>query len=283
MSAKMSQEDLNFFSSLSYDAESPERAKTVEYFKPPMGQSQIRIVPRPGSPAFVVRKTHFFSKLVDGRHQYLTIECPTLRNEACPICEAGWAAWRANRDNPSQELEELSRTLRPRESSHANVIVRGEETTPKVWALSYSVRNELKAEEDAVGKRTPGQPPAAVAYNPLTGYDIILRKERKGQSGRGAVDYMARLDRVSSQLAPTPAEMRAIIEAAQDLSPEVFKPQLSRAEFERKMATIPEFVPSVIVDRGAVRALPRSANKELAPANVEAELKSWADDSDIPF
>lgn len=279
---KVSDDDLKFFSSLSYESEAPERVKTVEYFKAPQGTTQLRIVPRVGSPAFVVRKTHFFTKQTDGRNQVMTIECPTLHHEACPICEAGWAAWRANKENPSHELEELSKNLRPRESSYANVIVRGEDPTPKVWALSYSVRNELKAEEEAVSKRAENGNPVAVAYNPLTGYDIILRKERKGQSGRGAPDYMARLDRESSPLAATPALMKQIIEAAQDLSPEVFKPRLSRAEFEKKMATIPEFLPHVIVDRGAVRALPRSANKEL-PGNVEDELKSWADDSDIPF
>ena len=93
------------------------------FFKPPDGESQIRIVPAAdGDP---LKEMHFHYNIPDRKGGVL---CPKRNfGERCSICDFASSLWKDGVANNDEESKKLAKSLFVRQRYFSPVIVRGQE------------------------------------------------------------------------------------------------------------------------------------------------------------
>jgi len=94
------------------------------WFKPPEGDTDIRIVPtRDGDP---LKEMHMHYNV--GNHKG-AVTCPKRNyGEACPICDFASQLWKEGVSNNDEESKKLAKSLFVRQRYYSPVIIRGQES-----------------------------------------------------------------------------------------------------------------------------------------------------------
>lgn len=176
------------------------------FFTPPVGRSIVRVIPPPvgvKSPYLVTYQHYIETPATDSAIKF---NCPEVtRKDFCPACERYRALTKSGNPADSKAAE----SWKAKRRVYVNILDRANpDKGPQVWAFGVMIHRRLiDLREDNV---------QGVDYtHPVTGYDIVLKKEGSGRDTR----YYADLARNASKLAPDAESMNDLIDMQIDLAP----------------------------------------------------------------
>ncbi len=206
------------------EAQEKELAKgSSSYFEAQQGLNVVRFIPAlVGRPTFVVTHNHYIE--IPGTEDKISFNCPRLMTAKgqprgkCLACEAGERL--ASSGNPLDRKR--GEKFYARKRVYGNVLSRAQpEEGVQTYAFGKKIHERLIQFRKDEGLEFT---------DPVNGYDVkIVRKGTMMATKYPAID----LARQPSRLAPTAAEINALIEAAPDLSKHAAVP--SRDEQEEQL------------------------------------------------
>lgn len=244
------------------DEEEIAKGSGGEFWRPPAGESRVRILPgRAGSSAFVKRWTHWVD--VPGATKRVGFVCPRMQSAMlkqgarfCPAC----AKLDELREDSRPAAQDAAKKLEPKKKWVCNIIFRGDpEHGPYVWEIGPMIQKQLaglRKNEDAGGVFTDPGP---------EGFDLIVTRAGSQMN----TEYTVLASRKLSKLADDDTA-NAWLESMPDLA------RYGRVPTDEEIRRL---TGGGARDRQEVDVTPRRAAGRGAPAPQQARRRTAADDA----